>query len=286
MGVFYVPARRLTYYSLGKANNLFFPRSPNLFILCYHSISNGKWDFSVSQRDFKEQINYLQKYFQFIRLTDLELYLTSRRNPKKPSVILTFDDGYRDILSIKRFLKEKSIQPTVFLIANGKKANRRELETSNKFLTKRDILSLIKDGWEIGCHSYSHPNFTELTTSQIEKEVIFSKSYIEKILRIKVNYFAYPKGNWNKEIVETVDKARYKLAFSMEDEFISKRTYKYLIPRIGVDGTHSFSEFKTLFNPTTIIFRGLVKFIQSRKSKANVKNWQKLAISLNLNNNS
>ena len=75
MGAFYIPTRRILYKLFGVINNYFYEPYPNLSILCYHSIDNDGWDFSVRLDEFEKQINYLSSRFSFVSLNVVTLYL-------------------------------------------------------------------------------------------------------------------------------------------------------------------------------------------------------------------
>ena len=44
-----------------------------------------------------------------------------------------------------------------------------------------------------------------------------------------------------------VKKAKYKMAFTMDDGFITPGIEPLTLPRVGIDRTHTFAEFKTAF---------------------------------------
>lgn len=230
-----------------------------VFILCYHSISDDGWDFSVSPKEFKRQINYLKSKYQFIALSDVLDFCQGQKQITKPSVVINFDDGYKDIFQVRGFLKSLSIKPAVFALSAPQNANREELKTDKKFLTRRDLLSLVRDGWEIGCHTATHANMDILKKDGINDEIIKSKRSLEKDLGMPIRYLAFPKGRYTKPVMAAVKKAGYRMALTMDDGFIKEGTDILNIPRIGVDGTHSFSEFKKLFLPLNIQARRVLK---------------------------
>lgn len=259
MRLLYTSIRRLIYLALGAINKIIPYYRTNVFILCYHRISNDGWDFSVNLKEFKKQINFLASKYQFITLSDIHDYFKDEKVITRPSVVINFDDGYKDILHVKSFLKSHGIKPTVFLIADRQNANRQELETNKEFLSKKDILCLVRTGWEIGSHTATHPNMNNLNDIQIKHEIIESKNILEKELNLPIRYLAFPKGRYSQQILKAVKKAGYDLALTMDDGQINRKTDLYRIPRIGVDGTHSLAEFKTLFLPLNIKVRGLIK---------------------------
>ena len=250
--------RRFIYLSLSFMNRLTIKQN-TVFILSYHSINKDKWRFSIDYDEFVRQVDYLLKYFEPVNLDDIYLFIRGKKSIEKSSFAITFDDGYEDILKLKNYFRKNGIRPAFFILSDNVNANRKELGTDREFLNKEEVESLVSDGWILGCHSATHCDFSALGREKIYKEVVNSKKQLEKKLRRKVDYFVYPKGKYSKEILDIVKKAGYKLALSMNDGFISKETDLFTIPRIGVDRTHSYNEFKTLFLPSVVIFKNLIK---------------------------
>lgn len=238
---------------------------PKVFVLCYHSISND-WLYGVKAAEFKKQINYLERYYNFISPKQLADHLRGKSKITYPAVLITFDDGYEDILQIKGFLKSKRIKPLLFLLADPKNANRAELATEKKLLSKSQVLQLINMGWEIGSHGQTHVNFGNMDNSSVRIEIADSKKDLHQKFSISVKYFAYPKGRYNKQIIKQVKASKYELAFSMDDGFIDQQTNKFTIPRVGINQSHSLTEFKSLFSPSVVQFRRFCKFINLERA--------------------
>jgi hypothetical protein len=64
--------------------------------------------------------------------------------------------------------------------------------------------------------------------------------------------------------VAKVKQAGFKLAFSMDDEKVNKKTDPFTFPRIGIDRTHSFLEFQAAFSPSVILIRKAIKKIHNK----------------------
>lgn len=259
-----VKLRRQIYNILGKLNKLYPARSQQIIILCYHSISSD-WRFGVSLSEFKSQINYLRKYYQFISLTDLVNYIKGKKEIKQPSVVISFDDGYQDILLTKKFLTELGIRPVVFIISDPDHLDRNIIGNHKPLLNNKQIKELNAAGWEIGCHSASHTNFSKIKFSEITEEILKSKKDLENKLNFKIKYFSYPKGVYSEKILEVVKSSGFLAAVTMDDGFIDRYTDLFKIPRIGIDGTHGFLEFQSLFTRPAIIFRKIIKSLPLSK---------------------
>jgi peptidoglycan/xylan/chitin deacetylase (PgdA/CDA1 family) len=232
---------------------------PDVTVFCYHSVSENDWRFSINKEMFKKQIEWLIKRFVPITVADLEEYLRGNKKFTKPSFVLAFDDGYKDNLAIIDYLNSKKIKPIFFAMSDTKNASSKELQNKFSFLNKDDLRVLVKSGWAIGSHSATHQDFSCLSHNDIKNEITGSKNELQGQTGAKIKYFAYPKGAYNKDIIKAVKNAGYDLAFSLDDEVISVKTNPYAVPRVGVDRTHSFSEFKVVFSVQAIFLRRKIR---------------------------
>ncbi len=250
--------RRAIFTSLGAIDNLL-GRKSNLFVLCYHAIGNDSWRFGISKEDFELQMKLLLQTYQNVSLQDIEKHIRGDKTIFKPSFAITFDDGYRDIREVQDIISSLKLNPTVFILGDKLNADRHELENVREFLSDRDIVKIKKLGWDIQCHTMTHNYLPK--SNNLSYEIANSKKKIKKDFGILTKYIAYPKGGYSPEIIELVKEAGYKMALSMDDGVINTNTNIFAVPRIGVDRTHSFQEFKVLFSPTVITVRGLIKRI-------------------------
>jgi peptidoglycan/xylan/chitin deacetylase (PgdA/CDA1 family) len=251
--------RRAVYLLLHFVDQKVLRLSNNLFIVSYHSVAKDNERFSINPEVMKKQLTYLKKKYQILSLSEAESILNGKKSLNRPSVVITIDDGYKDILIMKSFFEKNKIRPALFVLTNTRKANRHELGNKRAFLTKTDIKALKKAGWEIGSHSATHANLATLSAKELAAEVITSKKDLEKMLGSKVTYFAYPRGKYSKDVLSSVKKAKYSLGLTMDDGVVLKTKNHLVLPRIGVDRTHSFAEFKAAFSPSVVSGRKLIK---------------------------
>ena len=87
------------------------------------------------------------------------------------------------------------------------------LEENKPYMSNNQIKELLKQGYSIGSHSCSHPDFSRLEENEIMEELINSKDILKKIFDIDSNYFAYPYGKRPSIIIEqkVIQKDFYKL---------------------------------------------------------------------------
>lgn len=111
---------------------------------------------------------------------------------------LTFDDSWEDnqytaipMMAGYGFVSNQFYATT--FIANSELDNAEE------------IIAGIRDaGHEIGSHSITHPDLTTLAAGAVDQELSQSKSYLENLLGISINYFATPYGAYNATVKDQI----------------------------------------------------------------------------------
>ena len=253
--------RGYIYFILSVINKLFFFRlaSNQVFILCYHSIASDTWRYGVSLKTFEKQLIYLKEKYQPLTLSDVENIIKNEKRITKPSFVLTFDDGYKDILLARKIVRKLGIKPTFFILSDAEHANMTELGTSRAFLSRKDIATLLQDGWILGSHGATHADFWNLSEKAMQKEIKDSREILRKKYNVPVDYFAYPKGRYTKRTIQAVIDAGYHMALSMDDAYITRKTPLLLVPRVGVDRSHTLQEFRSIILSSSISFRACIK---------------------------
>ncbi|SEM60734.1 Polysaccharide deacetylase [Syntrophus gentianae] len=79
-------------------------------------------------------------------------------------------------------------------------------------------LKSVYDGFEICCHSMTHPYLTSLTSSQLDWEIKASKDLLEKIFSKHVSGFCYPFNDYNDSVLAAVRAAGYLWARGGKEE--------------------------------------------------------------------
>jgi peptidoglycan/xylan/chitin deacetylase (PgdA/CDA1 family) len=250
--------RRFAYVLFGVLAKFTRPHQTPV-ILCYHGLSNDAWRFSVELDVFKKQMSHMLTFAKPVTLKSVSQFIKGDTVFDGPTFVVTFDDGYKDLLQVKDYLPSLGIYPTVFALSDTLHPNRGELETDREFLNGQELLMLKQAGWEIGSHSATHPDFSRLNFYEVQKEVMDAKVNLQTQLGIPIDYFAYPKGRYTSGVLDMVKKAGFKLAVTMDDGFMSTATDPYRIPRIGVDRTHKFSEFLGITSSLAIKLRRLLR---------------------------
>jgi peptidoglycan/xylan/chitin deacetylase (PgdA/CDA1 family) len=96
----------------------------HLLVLCYHGICSDKADvpdpdgLHIPVRLFESQIRYLIRHYQPVSLTQVRNYFLGRDPLPASPVLITFDDGYRNVLrNGLPFLRSLNIPSVLFPVA-------------------------------------------------------------------------------------------------------------------------------------------------------------------------
>ncbi len=210
------------YLNLLILKDKLFSHKRKFYILNYHQIipnerkrnSSLLQDWSISKKNFEFQMKYLSKRYPIISLDDLVSALKGKVELSSISLVITLDDGYKDsYTNAYPILKKYNIPATLFLISNyiGKR-NR-----FGNYLSWNEIKKMKDSLIAFGSHTKTHSLLTQITENKLQEEILSSKLEIEKKLRKKIYFLAYPYGQTNETIKIIVKKTGYLAAFSTED---------------------------------------------------------------------
>lgn len=230
----------------------------SLTILMYHELSEDdaitKNDFSIPFKNFKDQMHFLKlNQYSTLSLDELYQFLEFKTPLPKKSVVITFDDGYRNVYRLAYpLLKELNYSAAAFLIVSSIAGTKDIAEKSNRITL--DEINKIKDVFDIGSHTYNMHNMRNgksLLLTESLTSVFYDVSTSKTLLNTK--YFAYPYGQFNVDIIKQLAAAGYTLAFSTRPGIVFSHCNHYEIPRINVSPTMTIEQFsKVVCNRTTI----------------------------------
>ena len=111
-------------------------------------------------------------------------------------ITFTFDDGCLSTYTRAFPILEKYSYPaTAFIITSA--------VGEPGYMTIEQILDLVNNGWEIGSHTVSHADLTQLSDGQLSYELLESKQYLESF-GLKVENFSSPYGNYDERVIKAV----------------------------------------------------------------------------------
>lgn len=227
-------------------------------ILMYHMIrepiSGKKFNsLRVAPKAFEKQIKYLSENgWHSFTMSDA---VALRENLPEKSVVITFDDGYRDNLTnALPILKKYGFKATIYLVNDrhnrdwsGYRKSKNEgagLKDEPK-LSDDEVLELLESGMiEIGAHTMTHANLKNLNQEESKKEICISKKLIESRFQTVCQSFAYPFGIYGQKDKSLVKECCYTHAVTTEAGIADlKQCDLFEIPRITISGKDDFIAF-------------------------------------------
>jgi peptidoglycan/xylan/chitin deacetylase (PgdA/CDA1 family) len=192
-------------------------------VLLYHNIVE---DGSPVKSPFSVKKEALLRHFRIIKdqgitvipLSEFTQGSINGESERKKSLVITFDDDY---LSMYRILlpviKEYRYPVTLFVYTDGIN------KPGKGGLDWRMLREMDENGIDIQCHSISHSDLSAVNMDgtcssgkKLYEELYLSKAVIEKNLDKNVEYFAFPYGRYNLELLELAKIAGYKKVFSTD----------------------------------------------------------------------
>jgi peptidoglycan/xylan/chitin deacetylase (PgdA/CDA1 family) len=108
-------------------------------------------------------------------------------------VSFTFDDGLQSAITAGRQILEKHKFRGTFYISGAFSGRGRP---GARCFTDFDILDLIKYNHEIGCHTFQHRPVSQLSNSELRRQLDLNQAYVESLAPgYSLVSFAYPRGS-------------------------------------------------------------------------------------------
>lgn len=171
-------------------------RRPRVHFLYLHSVPSSE------QQRFAAMIDELAQSHTF--LSHSEAIRRIQGGPiDAPYLSISFDDGFASNAAVGRMLADRGIQACFFITTGFIGTD--NLEDARRFfggrvgvdetaMTWRDVEGLAAIGHEIGNHTKSHPNMSQLSSVEVEEEVGGAAYVIEQRLGARPVHFAWPYG--------------------------------------------------------------------------------------------
>jgi peptidoglycan/xylan/chitin deacetylase (PgdA/CDA1 family) len=194
-------------------------RTLSVPILMYHRIDKLRSTLpaitralTVDPGDFAAQMRWLASH-DFHTITQEQLFGAlehGKRLPPKP-IVITFDDGYRDVLSnAAPVMHRLGMRGTAYVITS------RISGTDVSFFSWLQLNALEQNGIEVGSHTVDHAELPRLSDPAALQELIQSRHALELHLHHPVQWFSYPAGRFDARTEALVRQAGYVLAVTTQ----------------------------------------------------------------------
>jgi peptidoglycan/xylan/chitin deacetylase (PgdA/CDA1 family) len=176
-------------------------------VLMYHVLADpppgAAWpQLYVSPTAFAAQVEWLsQQGFEAVTLADVWRHWHERSPLPRRPVVITFDDGHRSVRSVALPILSQRGWPAVLNLKVG------NLEPGS--FTDADVESLVAAGWELGAHTFTHPDLRTLDDASLDHEVAGSRAEIARRFGVRVDFFCYPAGRYDPRVIAAVRRAGF-----------------------------------------------------------------------------
>jgi peptidoglycan/xylan/chitin deacetylase (PgdA/CDA1 family) len=193
---------------------------------------------TVTAQEFSAQMHWLVAH-GFHGVSQLQAFDALEKRGPLPSrpVMITFDDGYRDVLwNAAPVLKRLRLPATAYVITG------RVSGADSSFLTWPELRRLEAEGVTVGSHTVHHRELPFLSSSAALAELEQSRQALERHLHHFVQWFAYPAGAENARAARLVREAGYVLAVTtrpgaMQNAAAPLELHRYeILDTTGVSG--------------------------------------------------
>ena len=176
-------------------------------VLVYHTISAPPeplpGDIDISRERFASQLQWLSRWRRVVRLDE------TLTQAKDRLVAITFDDGFRDNLTVALPLLEKFRLPMTLFVTPG-------FVGRDGYLAKEELREISSHPLvTIGAHGLEHRHFTLLSKEEAQFELLESRRQLESITGKVVDLMAWPYGECNVELEALSSECGYRAAWSV-----------------------------------------------------------------------
>ncbi len=215
-------------------------------ILLYHRFGPTVADgMTTTTKVFEAQLQWLKDHqYTVIPLKTLVNYLRGEGPPPPPkSVVIVEDDAHKTVYSDMLPLARKyNIPVTVFVYPSC-------ISNASYAMTWEQLKKLQETGlFDLQGHTFWHPNFKKdkkkMTPAEfqknLDKQLVTSKTVLEKHFGTKVDMLAWPFGIYDDELEKEAAKAGYVVAFSIDRRNVTKSDKLMTLPRylmVNADGS-------------------------------------------------
>ena len=203
-------------------------------ILMYHVVGNRPPaapypELWVAPTTFAAQMNALRRagYYAITLRQAYDAWTSGGPLPRRP-VVLSFDDGYLgDWTNVRPVLRRLRWPGVLNLVLHN---------LASGDLSPSKERGLIRNGWEVDSHTITHIDLTTVGAAQLRTELVDSKRQLHSRFGVPADFFCYPVGRYDDQVVAAVKAAGY-LAATTENEGYGRPESMFTLARIRVNDT-------------------------------------------------
>jgi len=219
-------------------------------VIMYHHILSKDSFIATSVENFDKQMKFISDNYKTLTSKEFEDYKKGKISVPKNSVLITFDDGWRDNLEFAYpILKKYNLNATLFIITGWiDEASKKEYpfierkhneckkivkERTNEVVLNWSQVENMQDVFDIHSHTHFHRDdyFGKIS---LEEELILSKERIQKKLGINTTHLCWPRGIYDENDIKLAKKIGYEVLYTTKRGINKADNYLDEIKRISV----------------------------------------------------
>lgn len=178
-------------------------------VIVYHTISSPEEplpaNIDISPEVFESHLRWLAKRADRVR----PLRELTEVSDAEGFYSITFDDGFRDNLTVALPLLEKYNLPMTLFATAGFIGTKNYLSPDElRILAEHPLVT-------VGSHGLTHGHFSKFTKQEAIYELKESKAMLEQMTGQEVDLLAYPHGDCNESVERLSAECGYRAAWSV-----------------------------------------------------------------------
>ncbi len=219
-------------------------------ILMYHEVVKGRPEeiHAVSAQQFADQMAWLSDHGYAGMSLEHWWSLHRQRSVPPRTVVLTFDDGYRDnYVRALPVLLAHAHRATIFVTTDflGKRSAWRPGKLGHApLLSVAELLELVQLGIAIGSHTTDHRPLTSCSASEVRRTLERSREELRAHLGQPPLSLAYPYSAYDAQTQAIARDVGYRLACTYRPQYVGAPGPDPLaLQRIGMLATDTVQDF-------------------------------------------
>lgn len=215
----------------------------SIAVLQYHHVADDTPAVtSITPEQFAQHLDYLDKHdYQVLAISEAKQRLESGQDIPEKAVVITFDDGYKNVYdNAADLLADYQFPYTVFV-------NPALLEQSpSAYMSWEQLRDIQQRGATIANHGQTHDHLIRRHKGESEKQwqqrmqadVVGAQQAIDEHLGAQEKYFAYPYGEFNPALEQLLEQWGF-LGFAQHSGPWSQYSDRTAITRFPASGRYA-----------------------------------------------
>lgn len=205
-----------------------------------HFTKNGELiDMVITLESFTEQMNFLKEQeFTVLSLKEFEFFMTHKKNVPDKSVLITFDDGYKNVFEFAYpVLKQKGFHAVHFIITGLITNRTAPFDPSHLQYASIDEMKKAADVFSYGNHTHS---FHQRNAGGVAYLNAYEPTMVKENLAQANEWlghsmaFAAPYGEYNPTTLEILKELEVRMGFTIDQGYAEPSQHILEIPRQGI----------------------------------------------------